>query len=281
MLWFYFSRNNKDNQKLIGYLVDQRKIDPSVVSHFIQDNSLYQSKVTTQKGATFSNIAFVCKNFDGAAAGAIKRGFPVKDRAGFKGNAEGSDIGNYGFSKDGQGSLFVFEAPVDMMSYMSMIANPNPNAENFGKDAASANLANTLGFGYLATGGTHISSLINYLNHEANQGRYQKIYLCHDNDTAGLDARLTAMAALEKQGIDAEIICHFPSGKDWNEDLTNNDRSKDVVKGSTAEIVEAINKRQKDFFQQKNQKMEEVKLQQDSKDYVAKQSHPSNALKRA
>ncbi|MCL2621060.1 MAG: toprim domain-containing protein [Defluviitaleaceae bacterium] len=239
------------------YLADERKIHRGLLNFFITKGDIYQSRDTTAGGATYSNITFAVRDFGGEGGvvnnkvvGAIKRGFPSKNGSGFKGNATGSDMSNYGFRNSGKDSLFVFEAPIDMLSYMTMTSAASENNS----------IHKALYYGHLATGGSHVSNLINYLKQDQEktrvknilqtqdqlqtnaqdnsqtQGKYSKIYLCFDNDKAGMDARTAAINAIEKLGYQAEIICHFPKGKDWNEDLINGERSRDVVKGVVSEI---------------------------------------------
>lgn len=93
----------------------------------------------------------------------------------------------------------------------------------------------------MATGGTNISNLVNYLKQEQAEGKYNKIYLCFDNDTPGHNARLSAIAAIEKLDYKSEIICHLPTHKDWNDDLVSGVRSRFLIKGDIETIVNTVN----------------------------------------
>jgi len=238
---FVAPKRNENNDKLTDYLHKQRGIRCDVLDFFIKEGLVYQTREQTAKGAILSNIAFMCRSLDGKMMGAIKRGFPDKDNAGFKGNSVGSDIGRYGFCYPGLNinsndsnprSLFVFEAPIDALSYITMAVNA----------LADKHPEVAMRHCYYATGGTHISGLIHFLTQPENRAHYSRIYLCHDNDAAGLQARIAAIAALEKLGYASDDIrCHMPISKDWNEDLMSGKASREVVKGSFDSMVEKLN----------------------------------------
>lgn len=245
---FEVPERSLNNNKLINYLANERGINREILDFFISKGMLYQTKEQTQKqkgtNFWFSNIAFICNDFNNNPVGAFKRGFPLKDNQGnttnngFKGDHKNTDKENYGFfhQGSGSGSLFVFEAPIDMLSYMSTIAD-------------AKGIQHALEQNYFAVGSTHTTSFVNLLQ---NKPHYDKIYLCQDNDKAGISARISAINAIEKLdykknfGSELKIISHFPQSKDWNEDLLTAVRSKDIISGdinSTGSLVQALNER--------------------------------------
>jgi hypothetical protein len=247
--------------EVYDYLVGRRGIAASVAKHFIQKGDIYQVK--DSKNPKHNNIAFLYNDFNKSPAGAIKRGIPPND---FKGNHKGSDM-NYCFrycaieQRQAQNPLdiFVFEAPTDMLSYISNIANQGKNWKQSS---------------YLATGGIYPKALINYINyHYADKGRLSEIrniFLCHDNDPAGINARINTIEALESLGYKGKIILHFPENKDWNDDLICGIISKRGLKAAAGNY-EILTKYLQDL-----KKALEVDLEQDLEaDYKKNPANPS------
>lgn len=98
-----------NNDLVIKYLTDERKIDKDIVQFFINNKQIYQDK-------TFKNVVFV-----GYDNGQPKYAFKRSITQNYKGEAMGSNKA-YSFSytnKDSK-SLRVFEAAIDMLSYMTI-----------------------------------------------------------------------------------------------------------------------------------------------------------------
>ena len=214
---FVMPRRSADQTKAYKYLSEERGIHKDVLDYFIARGDIYGTE-------PYSNIAFLYKDFNGNFAGAIKRGFPPNN---FKGNHENSNIAQYCFrheaqtptaSQRGPGHLFVFEAPIDMLSYISMIEQSSRH--------------NWQTSSYLATGGIHASAGIKYIEHMIKAAKPPStIYLCQDNDKAGMDARLNMIRGLVKLGYTGNIKCHYSENKDWNMDLKCSIISKDAQCG--------------------------------------------------
>lgn len=96
----------------------------------------------------------------------------------------------------GNDRLFVFEAPIDMLSFISM------HKEGWQKN------------NYAACCG--VSDQVLWQMMKDNQN-IRKVYLCLDNDEAGQSAAKRISDKLFIQGIKHEIL--VPIHKDWNEDL--------------------------------------------------------------
>ena len=210
---------------LYDYLHGKRGIDKRVIWDFIDNNSLYATKEHTSTGKEYSNIAFIAKDFQDKPCGALKRSFQDK---GFKGNHKNSNMQDYCFRHDGvskTGVLYVFEAPIDMLSYISFIRKNEISlmvAQGIDAETAKQTAHSWKNNSFLAVGGTYAGPVINYLHHSQQQGRdIQQVWLCHDNDSAGITAREKLSEKLEEMGYKGEVFCHFSKGKDWNEDLTN------------------------------------------------------------
>lgn len=95
---------------LFAYLCKIRKIDRKVVEYFLKSNRLYENDM--------HSCVFVGLDPEGNPKHCAIRG-TLTNRA-FKGEARGSDK-RYAFSKPGTTeTLHVFEAPIDLMSYLTL-----------------------------------------------------------------------------------------------------------------------------------------------------------------
>ena len=102
---------NSDMHRIYAYLMKQRGIDRDVIHVFTHAKLLYEE-------ATYHNCVFVGYDESGTARHAHKRGTTTGSQ--FKCNADGSNP-QYSFHWSGTSErLFVFEAPIDMLSYITM-----------------------------------------------------------------------------------------------------------------------------------------------------------------
>lgn len=114
----------------------------------------------------------------------------------FRINVESSDI-KHSFHKNGTDrSLYVFEAPIDLLSHITLYP------------------AGWLEHSYVACCGTSIQPVLERLRQNP---KLDTVYLCLDNDEAGEDACDGMLDTLEDMGYDVERL--RPEGKDWNDDL--------------------------------------------------------------
>ena len=112
---------NADDRRVFAYL-RKRGIAAQVIRQFLNSGLLYED-------AVHHNCVFVGRDESGQAKYAGLRGTYDLDGPGFKGDAPGSDK-NTGFSlpHDPRSDLvLVFEAPIDLMSYLTPIeTQPTP-----------------------------------------------------------------------------------------------------------------------------------------------------------
>ena len=100
---------NMDRVK--NYLHYVRGIDEDIIETFANENMIYES-------ADYHNAVFVGLDKNGVPRHANKRG--IGEKSTFKGNAE-SSMDEFAFHRIGKGkSLYLFEAPIDMLSFISM-----------------------------------------------------------------------------------------------------------------------------------------------------------------
>ena len=185
---FVLPSTNKDMRRVFAYLIKHRSIARDVVAHFAKAGLLYED-------AEYHNAVFVGTDAEGIPRHAHKRSANSYGKA-FRLNVEGSDP-RYSFHYVGTDrSLYVFEAPIDMLSYISM--NPQQWQEH----------------SYVACCGTSIQPVLERLRQNP---KLDTVYLCLDNDEAGEDACDGMLDTLEDMGYDVERL--RPEGKDWNDDL--------------------------------------------------------------
>ena len=179
---------NRDMRRVYAYLVKHRRIDPVVVSAFAKAGLLYED-------ANYHNAVFVGKDENGVARHAHKRSTNTIGKA-FRLNVEGSDP-KHSFHHTGtDGSLYVFEAPIDLLSYITL--HPEYWQEHT----------------YVACCGTSALPVLEMLSRLPN---IDTVYLCLDNDKAGHTASKRMEELLANR--DVTTLRLTPNNKDWNEDL--------------------------------------------------------------
>lgn len=181
---------NKDSCRVMAWLTKTRGIDAHVVIAFMRQKLIYES-------AIHHNAVFIGTNPQGVPRHANLRGTSTgKQGRSFRINEEGSD-GRYSFQWRGKGGdLYVFEAPVDLLSYITLRpANWPYNS-------------------YLAMCGTTTDALVQALQ---DNPKLQRVHLCLDNDEAGQLGNERLAAICREQGRAWEVLT--PLHKDWNDDL--------------------------------------------------------------
>ncbi len=144
--------------RVYAYLIRRRKIDKDVRDAFVRKEMIYES-------ADYHNVVFVGFDADGVARHAHKRG--TGSQSSYKGNIGGS-LPEYSFHWHGVSeNLYLFEAPIDMLSFISM------NKENW-RDHS-----------YAAACG--VSDQVMWQMMKDNP-HIEKVYLCLDNDVPGQEA---------------------------------------------------------------------------------------------
>lgn len=112
---FELPEANTDMRRVFAYLIKQRFIDRNVLIEFAKAKLLYEDK-------DYHNAVFVGVDENGVPRHAHKKStLTVGD--GFRGNVEGSDPAysfHYISNNPYPHTLFVYEAPIDMLSYISM-----------------------------------------------------------------------------------------------------------------------------------------------------------------
>ena len=188
-----FKLPEKDNnmKRVFAYLLKTRFLDKDVVRSFVEQNILYQEK-------EHGNIVFVGTDKDGVAKSACKKSTAEQAKS-FRMTVAGSDC-RYGFCWRGESSkLYVFEAAIDLMSFITL-RNDEWKADSF-----------------LALDGLSSKPLLQFLEDQKN---IYEIFLCLDYDVAGIEAcdKLKDIL-IEKGYVTEKIKREYPLYKDWNEQL--------------------------------------------------------------
>lgn len=174
------------NDRIIKYLTEERKLSKDLVEEFIASGLIYED-------AKHHNVVFVGKDTNGIPRYAHRR--ETSDK--FRMDVTGSDK-SFGFCYRGKGKeLFVFEAPIDMLSHIALY--PAGWRER----------------SYLSLGGVSAKALERFLSECQD---IESIYIVTDNDQAGNNAaeKLAELISKEKS-----VYRFLPQEKDWNEDLIN------------------------------------------------------------
>ena len=186
---FELPEPNKDMHRVFAYLIKQRFIDSDVIAHFAKAKTLYEDK-------EHHNAVFVGLDENGTPRQASKRSTSTFGKT-FRITIEGSDTA-YSFAHFGESNkLFVFEAPIDMLSFITL------HKQGWEKHS------------YIAMNGVYESAVLKALESHKNLDR---IYLCTDNDEGGIDAAYRLKDILNENGY-TDIYRVTPEHKDFNEDL--------------------------------------------------------------
>ena len=174
-------------RRVYGYLLQRRGIDKEVLDAFSYRGLVYECE-------RYHNAVFVGTDKAGKVRHIHKRSTAAQ--GGFKGNAPGSEP-EYSFHWHGGGDvLYLFEAPIDMLSFISMFKHCWKSQSY----AASCGVSDKVLWQMLKDG-PHI----------------KKVYICFDNDEPGQQAAQRISREMTEKNIWHEI--YPPEKKDWNEDL--------------------------------------------------------------
>ncbi len=194
---FILPPRNDRMSRVFSYLLLTREIDKDVLFEFVRKKMIYES-------ADFHNAVFVGYDSNGKPRHAHKRGTVTSNP--YKGNVAGSQP-EFSFHFNGTSKkIFLFEAPIDMLSYISM------HKENWKEHS------------YAASCSVSDRVLFQCLKDNPN---IKNVFLCFDNDEAGQTANKRIANKLNKMNIQNEIL--VPNLKDWNEDLTFSEKGDERI----------------------------------------------------
>lgn len=212
---FVLPPKNDNMRRVFAYLLNGRGIDREVLYAFVHKGMIYES-------ADYHNAVFVGFDSNGNPKHAHKRG--TGSESSYKGNVSGSQP-EYSFHWSGQSNtLYLFEAPIDMLSFISMRKvkdlqkvwsreNELKNAGVFERELAAA-ACRWRKHSYAASCSVSDRVLFQMLKDNPN---IRQVVLCLDSDEPGQTAAKRIADKLFVQGTASEIL--VPVHKDWNEDL--------------------------------------------------------------
>ena len=191
-LQFRLPPKSPDNQTARNYLTAARRIDEDVSGFFFSCGDLYEE-------AAHHNAVFVGRDESGIPRYAHQRGTVGS----FRLDVKGSDK-TFNFCYRGEGErLFVFEAPIDLLSFLCL----------FKKEWQKQS--------YLSLGGVSEKALLRFLSDRPN---IKTVYLCLDSDKAGTDACSRLNSIIPQDYTVNRLV---PLFKDWNEVLQRKEEITD------------------------------------------------------
>lgn len=180
-------RNQTMNQ-VYAYLMTHRFIDREIISYFAHERTLYED-------ANHHNAVFVGLDENGVPRHCHMRGTSIGDN--FKLTVSWSDAKHSFHHIGNDDRLYVFEAPIDMMAYLTL------NNSDWQKHS------------YVALCCVAEHAMLHQL--KANP-ILRNVFLCLDNDAAGAKATERLKETLSVNGY-SDISILKSKNKDWDEDL--------------------------------------------------------------
>ena len=186
---FRLPEANTNMHRVYAYLIKQRFISPDIISHFAKQHTLYEDK-------EHHNAVFVDVDENGVPRQASKRSTNSYGNS-FRITCQGSDT-RYSFAHFGESKrLYVFEAPIDMLSFLTLYP------KEWQKHS------------YIAMNGVYENAVLTALKNHSN---LSEIVLCVDNDEGGIEAVDRLRDILNENGY-SNVKRLAPPYKDWNEVL--------------------------------------------------------------
>lgn len=209
---FRLPEANTNMHRVYAYLIKQRFISPDIISHFAKQHTLYEDK-------EHHNAVFVGVDENGVPRQASKRSTNSYGNS-FRITCQGSDT-RYSFAHFGESKrLYVFEAPIDMLSFLTL----------YQKDWQKHS--------YIAMNGVYENAVLTALKNHSN---LSEIILCVDNDEGGIEAVDRLRDILNENGYsNAKRLA--PPYKDWNEVLK--------AKNDTPALPAVPNKHKEEYHRQ-------------------------------
>ena len=179
---------HRDMRRVYGYLLNRRFIDRDVITFFARRKMLYED-------AQYHNAVFVGYDEKGVARHAHKRS--TYSDSDFKGNVDSSQPEHSFHWLGKSGRLYVFEAPIDLLSYLTL--HPDGWQEHSYVALCCAGLQAAV---YQAKQNAHVREVI----------------VCTDYDEAGAEAYSRIKEALAEENR-ITVRREHSRYKDWNEDI--------------------------------------------------------------
>lgn len=180
------SPRSETTNRLLSYLIGERFIARDVVEYFIKAQTLYED-------AKYHNCVFV-----GLDESGVPRHCHIRSTSGNYKRTESGSQAECAFHYNGESEwLFVFEAPIDMLAFITL------HRKDWQKHS------------YVALCSVSERALLHRLEVNPN---LRKIVLCLDNDNTGISACERIKSILRNKGY-SDIRIFHSINKDWDEDI--------------------------------------------------------------
>lgn len=174
-------------RRVYAYLLNQRQIAKEVLDAFVYKKLVYES-------SDYHNAVFV--GYDSVGKMRHLHKHSTASQGGFKGNAPGSQPEHSFHWTGADDTLFLFEAPIDLLSFITL----HPSGWRNHSYAACCGVCDRVLWQRLE-----------------EQPYLKQVYICMDSDEPGQRAAQQIAQKLTEQNIQNKIL--VPKHKDWNEDL--------------------------------------------------------------
>ena len=183
---FVLPQRSETTNRLLCYLTKERFIAREVVEYFIKAQTLYED-------AKYHSCVFV-----GLDESGVPRHCHIRSTSGNYKRTEAGSQAEYAFHHSGESEwLFVFEAPIDMLAFITL------HRKDWQKHS------------YVALCSVSERALLHRLEVNPN---LRKIVLCLDNDNTGISACERIKSILRNKGY-SDIRIFHSINKDWDEDI--------------------------------------------------------------
>ncbi len=187
---FILPEKNNTFKHVIAYLIKTRKIDKDLVYQLIKEGQLYEDKN--------KNCVFVGYDNDNNPRFANIRS--TNTNIVFKGDVKNSDKAYPFCIKGTSDKVYVCEAPIEVLSYLTILKLSNINSFNHH---------------IISLGGVSDRALKQYLEDNPS---IKNIVLCLNNDKIGINSTNKIKNGYKNK---YKVIEQYPTNKDYNEDLIN------------------------------------------------------------
>lgn len=189
---------NEHMRRTFAYLLKERYLSNAVLSRFIKAGLIYEScEPSKDRTKTYRNAIFVGKDQDGVPRHASKRG--IYSGSSFRGDIPGGDPRCSFHWVGGSGKLYVFEAAIDLLAYITLY--PDRWWEH----------------SYVSLDGVTENALLWMLEAYPN---LNQVFFCLDHDEGGIEAtgKLRDILATQVDRL-LHVEVRKPEYKDWDECL--------------------------------------------------------------
>ena len=198
---FELPERYQNMNRIFAYLIHERGLDRDILRAFAHAGLLYESD-------HYHNVVFVGTDKTGKPRHAHKKSSARHGK--WRVNQAGSDV-RFSFNWRGRSNkVYLFEAPIDMLSYITM------HPDNWHEHT------------YISGCSLSDQPLMQMLE---DNPAIDQVYICYDSDPPGQRAAQYLRENLFEKGIYSEIL--VPKLKDWNEDLLYSGQEEGEVECQT------------------------------------------------